>query len=578
MKFTNLSIARKIILVIVTTTVIATIILVPVMFITLEKGLQNQRQRHLVGVKHLVERLLRDNEQAVKNYAILFASDPQIKDNLYYYAELAGERIHPLNAINHLSDTFNLKFIELGDRYGQVVANALRPTLNDKDRSGEILIKRGLNGKITTGIEPNGKGFLLKSVAPVYHDESQLIGTISTGILMDNDFLKMIKGLSGVELSIISPKGVTIATTMTAIPARLQATADRLRLQNRNYQIMRLPLEDSRGKDIGNVLIMANDNSKAILTRTTINVITVLCAIAVMSIIATILLLRRVLAPVNELKRGAEIIGSGRFAHRIPVTAGDEIGSLAEVFNKMAGNLQKKRIVEEKLKHAERLASIGEFTAATAHELNNPIANIIGLLKVLRREADEKSPIIEDLDLVICEANRCGSIARDLLMYSRTSPPKRRPTSLSALTNEAVESIRRRHLEPQGIVTETVDAGVEIIADIDREQVLQVLRNILINAAQSIDDDGLISIAITMADSDTARIDINDNGCGIVRKDFSRIFYPFFTTKKAGEGTGLGLAVCFTIIQSHGGEITVASNEGAGSTFSIFLPLTENRS
>jgi len=125
--FPNLSLAKKIIAVIVLTTLIATITVIPVVSFTLRSGMQSQRQRHLVGVKHLVERLIDDNRRAVKNYALLFSSDRQIKDNLYYFAELAGERIHPLNAIKHLVETFDLQFIELGDRYGRVVANDLRP-------------------------------------------------------------------------------------------------------------------------------------------------------------------------------------------------------------------------------------------------------------------------------------------------------------------------------------------------------------------------------------------------------------------------------------------------------------------
>ena len=212
----DLTLQKKIIAVIVLTTLTVTITVMPIIFFTLQTGMQGQQQRHLAGVKHLIEQLIEDNRRTVKNYSVLFSTDRQVKDNLYYFAELAGERIHPLNAIQHLVDAFDLQFVELGDRYGKVVANALRPEQHDQDKLTDVLIRTALSSDVVTGIEKYEHGFLLKAVAPVYHDESQLIGTISTGMIMDDRFVEMIKSLSGVELVIIDQENRVVASTLEA--------------------------------------------------------------------------------------------------------------------------------------------------------------------------------------------------------------------------------------------------------------------------------------------------------------------------------------------------------------------------
>ncbi|GAB4336897.1 MAG: hypothetical protein Kow0089_07600 [Desulfobulbaceae bacterium] len=576
--FRHRSLTGKVLAVIVLSTVAATLTVIPVVYVTLKSGLQGQRHRHLLGVKHLVERLIEDNRRTVRNYALLFSSDRQVKDNLYYFAELAGERIHPLNAINHLAATFDLQFIELGDRYGRVVANGLRPDQHDRDKSNDILVRSALAGKEVTGIEQYGDGFLLRAVAPIYHDESQLIGTISTGMVMNNDFARVIKSLSGVEILIVDTENRIVASTRedTRPGERIPAGGDTA-IGSTPYQVMHLPFDDSAGRPLGTVLIMAEDSTVPVLRKAGLNVVMALLAVAVLSIGATILILRRVLTPVSELRLGAEKIGSGDFRHRIPVTSTDEIGSLADVFNKMAANLLKMREVEEKLQHSQRLASIGEFTAATAHELNNPIANIIGLLKVMRREIPRDHELAEDLDMVVREAARCGAIVRDLLMYSRPSRPNKEPVELTALIEESLDRVEKRSGEEHKVRFRFQRPEQPVIVQADPYQLEQVLRNLLLNARQAIEESGEITVAVRTDEvRRTVEVDVSDTGCGIPEENIGRIFYPFFTTKKSGEGTGLGLAVSYAVMQSHGGDIRVASRVGEGSVFTLSLPRGEN--
>lgn len=576
--FQNLTLAKKIVCAIILTTLVATVTVILVVSFSFERGMQSQSLRHLDGVNHLVKLLFEDNRRMVKNYTLLLSADRQIKDNLYYYTELAGERIHPLNAIRHLVKTFDLQFIELGDSHGRVVANEMRPDQHDKDKSQDILIQSALTGLEVSGIEHYGDGFLLKAVVPIYHDESQLIGTISTGIVMNNDFAQIIKNLSKVEILIIDTEAKIVASTFDEmlLLTSLPFITDTFELGAKKFQVMQLPFDDSAGKPLGSVLIMAEDSMSPVLRAANMNIIFALIAVSILSIVTTIFILRRVLIPVNKLRDGAQKIGSGQFDHRITVTSTDELGNLAAVFNSMAANLQQMREVEEKLKHSERLASIGEFTAATAHEINNPIANIIGLLKVMRREIPENEPITEDIELVIKEANRCGTIVRDLLMYSRSSQPRMEKTDLRKLIEESISGISSRHLKGKSISVTFRKPAHEMSAWVDPDQFEQVLRNILLNALQAIKDEGEVVIEILSDSAKNIKIVISDTGCGIREEDLGKIFYPFFTTKKSNEGTGLGLAVCYTIIQSHNGDIDIKSETDRGSVVTLTLPFGED--
>ena len=381
--------------------------------------------------------------------------------------------------------------------------------------------------------------------------------------------------MSGADIVIADREGRAVAASLPELGKGtvVNPLAETMTLHGKEYQVMSLPFVDVSQQPLGQVVIMAEDMLPVILRQATFTMIAILVGIALVSIVAAAFILRRVLAPIGELRVGAEQIGRGHFEHRLPATATDEIGELARAFNAMAVNLQQMRTVEEKLKHAERLASIGEFTAATAHELNNPIANIIGLAKIVRKDIPEENPLAEDLDLLVKESGRCGAIVRDLLVYSRASRPNLEPVDLNLLMEDAIRSITPRYLAEKEIGLNFVrlpSPASRIF--VDPVQIEQVFRNLLINAAQAISGQGDIEVMIKEEPEGFIAITVADTGCGISSEHLDRVFYPFFTTKKTGEGTGLGLAVCYTIVQSHGGSISVAGREKNGSVFTMILP------
>lgn len=293
--------------------------------------------------------------------------------------------------------------------------------------------------------------------------------------------------------------------------------------------------------------------------------------ITTISSIIVSMIFKRLTLPIIRLREGAERIGKGDFRYRIETRSRDELGELADGFNRMAENLERLQEMEERLNQSERLASIGKFAASLAHEINNPVGNIIGLAKLMLMEVSDEG-LRSDLESIIRDADRCGRIIKDLLLYSRQSLPKKEKVSLWSLIEEVVNS-ERKMLDSKRIEIIAQSEDELPYMNIDPLQISQVIHNLIQNSIQSIDQRGLIIVKASKIEGKYVEISVSDTGCGIDEEIKDKIFYPFFTTKKVGEGTGLGLAIAYSIIQNHSGDISVESKKGEGSKFMIRLPL-----
>ena len=229
----------------------------------------------------------------------------------------------------------------------------------------------------------------------------------------------------------------------------------------------------------------------------------------------------------------------------------------------------------EQLHHADRLATIGQLAAGVAHELNEPLAGILGLAQLSAKTPGLPEPVARDLGKIVQETLHAREIIRNLLLFARRMPPVRKPVCMNELLEEALAlTDARRH------------AGTEIVrlfqADLpnfmaDPSQIRQVLVNLLVNAEQAMPTGGRLEVETRLEDGHVVAA-IADTGVGMTEDTRSRLFAPFFTTKDVGEGTGLGLAVASGIVHSHGGTIRVESKIGRGSRFEVRLPLTPTRS
>lgn len=249
----------------------------------------------------------------------------------------------------------------------------------------------------------------------------------------------------------------------------------------------------------------------------------------------------------------------------------DKNGNITGVVE-VSVDITDKKKTEDALHQAEKLAAVGRLAAGIAHELNNPLGNIVGYAKLLLKTGNLGDYEREKISIIIEQAEKGSEIIRGLLEFSRERPLELKNISLNN-SIERVLSTMAYMIEPVGIkVYKHLDKILPVEAD--ESQIEQVLHNIILNAIQAIDgrENGIIEISTSASDS-TVQISISDNGPGIPKEHLSLIFDPFFTTKPPGKGTGLGLSISLEIIKKHGGSIWAESEPGKGATFHIILPV-----
>lgn len=298
--------------------------------------------------------------------------------------------------------------------------------------------------------------------------------------------------------------------------------------------------------------------------------------------------------PLQQLLEQTRKLARGELESRVTALRDDEVGQLAKSFNDMTVNLKDARDelrnwgetlevrvaeraeeiqdIQHRLMHAERLASLGELVAGIAHEVNNPLTGIL-MLSSLSLEREDLSPQLRhDLETVVGETQRCGVIVRGLLEFSRQREPRKDLESVNVLLDSTLALVEHQALFLNILIKRDYDTTIPQIL-VDTSQMRQVLMNLLINAGQAMTQGGVLSVqtGVRLATSQVY-IAIRDSGCGIAAEHLPKIFDPFFTTKEH-VGTGLGLAVSYGIVKSHGGEIEVESQPGEGALFTLLLPL-----
>jgi PAS domain S-box-containing protein len=227
----------------------------------------------------------------------------------------------------------------------------------------------------------------------------------------------------------------------------------------------------------------------------------------------------------------------------------------------------------EALHQSEKLAALGSLLAGVSHELNNPLAAIVGQAEMLEEDA-QGTPYATRAKKISAAADRCARIVQTFLAMARRRPPDRAPIDPKALVEDALQ-IAEYALRTTGIaVTAECDPRAPAVEG-DRDQLHQVLVNLLINAQQALEDSDVLEKRVTVRTSLTAEgrvaIDVADNGPGVPPALAGRIFEPFFTTKPQGSGTGVGLSFSHGIVEAHGGTLAVVPSE-RGATFRIELP------
>jgi two-component system NtrC family sensor kinase len=225
----------------------------------------------------------------------------------------------------------------------------------------------------------------------------------------------------------------------------------------------------------------------------------------------------------------------------------------------------------QQIDRSEKLASLGRLAAGVAHEINNPLTGVLTFAHLLRDKPNMDDQDREDLDLIIRETTRAAEIVRRLLDFSRERAVIIERLEINEVVRRTMQLIRNQKLFDGIVIDERLAENLpEIDGDMNRLQ--QVLLNLTLNSCEAMPDGGTITVA-TSRTGDGVCVEIADTGNGIKPEVMERIFEPFFTTKPVGQGTGLGLAVSYGIIQQHGGSIEVESEPGKGTKFIITLPI-----
>jgi signal transduction histidine kinase len=230
-------------------------------------------------------------------------------------------------------------------------------------------------------------------------------------------------------------------------------------------------------------------------------------------------------------------------------------------------------LLQAKLAHSEKMATIGRLVSGVAHEVNNPLAAILGFTDLLLENPAVPESAREDLQIILHETQRTKDIVQDLLSFARQRPVQRELVQLNNVLRQTIK-LRSYDFASHGVeVTESFEDDLAPALG-DAQQLQQVFLNILNNAYDAVQESGQRGhIAIsTKRNGESLEVAISDNGTGIT--DPQRIFDPFYTTKQVGKGTGLGLSICYGIVRAHGGEIQCWNNDtAAGSTFLVRVPV-----
>jgi signal transduction histidine kinase len=431
-------------------------------------------------------------------------------------------------------------------------------------------------------------GLALIGVAPLKNGEGPPRGAVLSAYLFNNDFtlVDRIKQVAGIDTVTIFLGDLRVSTNVMtgqgrrAVGTRIsQEVYDVVLEEGRDYigqafvvndtYITRYaPLRDHLGAVVGSLYVGARESTFRALVEAFNNRVAVIAVLTILVAgILAVPISRWIAGPITRLSEATQKLAQGDMAVRVEMPGGGELARLSMSFNQMVERLQQ---TQAELLHKQKLASMGQLAAGVAHEINNPLGTIQLYAGALRKELPPDDPHREDLAVILRETDRCKTIVGDLLNFARQQEVLAQPTDIHDLLEQAIAAVRPHPPFEQVEIQRDYAMGLPPI-EADPAQLLQVFVNLLNNAAEAIEGPGTIRL-ITRVQGSAVVIEVADTGCGIPEENMGRLFTPFFTTKGPGRGTGLGLSIVYGIIKMHRGQITVKSQVGEGTTFTVTLP------
>lgn len=294
----------------------------------------------------------------------------------------------------------------------------------------------------------------------------------------------------------------------------------------------------------------------------------------------SIYLSRRYTDPIHRLVQDFKKVSSGDLSVTIPVESTDEVGELAKGFNEMVEKLRERETLEKRLYEAEHLSRVGQLASGIAHEIRNPLNYISLAIDHLRSEVVEQCPerageVTALADKIREEVRRANYMVINFMNYGRPLKLRKSEIAYSELLERTLSVLYERLAEQQVTIEQRISPDLPLLL-LDPELMRNCMTNFITNAAQAMPHGGTIVLEGELDEEPGwVRLGFKDQGCGIAAEDLEKVFQPYFTTKDVG--IGLGLAITERIVKAHGGEILVASSPGEGTTFSVRLPMEEQK-
>jgi len=512
---------------------------------------------------------------------------------------------------------------------GTMVIPAGRMPLEGAELARQALVRvvSTPHAKPATASE-EGAGMLMVAAAPVRDAAGNIIGALYSGILLNNNnrLVDKIKNVvyEGVKFEGRDVGGSTIFLGDLRIATNVQDNSNRraigTRLSEEVYNKVVLkdekwlsrafvvkdwyfsayePIHSLEGVPVGALYVGMLEKP---YTRLKLNMSLWFSGVLLLGTLIGLgvarLVSARLAKPVKELETLARRVAAGERGVSITVASNDELGDLAAEFNLMSTALtaqeqeiralnrgleekvlarteelaEKNRILldtQQELVRVEKLAAIGELAAGVAHEINNPLAIIRGNTELVQVALPEDSPCQEEMEIITRQLSRVERIVANLLRFARRERKHSGRTDVNLLLAEILAQVGHQ-IPLTGIMVTTAFDPANPAVEGDGDQLQQVFTNLIINAVQAMPAGGTLTVA-TRADhaAGVCTVTISDSGCGIPPENLAQVFNPFFTTR--ANGIGLGLSVSYGIVRGHGGDISVESAVGRGTTFRVTL-------
>jgi signal transduction histidine kinase len=550
---------------------------------TVIREAENGLQREIRATGAMVNELRSTRAQTFTTMARVIADAPPLKA-----AVATNDPATVQDVVDEFPAQLNSNLLLVTSRTGQVLGTVGFTAAAAGRRAGDPAVRPAAPHRDTTGLVPQPDGLLQLVTVPIVlqprdADAAEFLGTLSVGFRLDQALAAQLKEITGSEIA-FGMNGQILATTLPAedLPALvdlIRRAEDARNVTLRTEEYMALPLAlssapvttDPAATPVALILRSRTEELQVLGAIRTELAMTALVAagLAMLLSFAVARTITRPLATITGIMR--DVAATGDLSRKIVLRGGrdEDARLLAHTFNTLTDSIAR---FQREMSHRERLSSLGRLSTVIAHEVRNPLMIIKAALHSLRQRdlsADAVREAAADIDGEVVRLNR---IVNEVLDFARPIQFELAPTDLNALCRDSAAAAAAA---PGPAIDLDLDPSLPRVAT-DAERLRLALVNLLVNARQAVDGDppgGPRVCLSTRAAGGTISILVADTGSGIASADLSRVFEPYFTTKRGG--TGLGLPIAKNIVDGLGGTIAVASAPGRGTQIRIELPRGE---